>query len=92
MSDTLARSTRQAEYTYNMAPLYGMRTGQLLFSDLRYEVAEIVRGTDLDPFYKDLSLLEIINWFEDHIVFDDQGIICRLFSGDTILWEAGKNG
>lgn len=87
MSSTLARSKREAEYIHFMAPQYDMRTGQLLFNVLRHEIADVVRDTELDTFYEDLEVEEIVDWLEDHIIFDNQGRMVRLFSGHTILWE-----
>lgn len=92
MSDTLARSTREAQYIFDNAPMLEQRTGQLLFNSLRQQVAAKVRGTLFDPFYKKLELHEIIDWFENHIVFNDDGIMICVFNGNEILWEEGKDG
>jgi hypothetical protein len=92
MSDTLPRSTREAEYIFDNAPMLEQRTGQLLFNSLRQQVAAKVRDTDFDPFYKDLTLFEIIEWLENHVVYNDEGIMIRLFDGNEILWEEGNNG
>jgi hypothetical protein len=92
MSDTLARSTREAQYIFDNAPMLEQRTGQLLFNSLRQQVAAKVRATNFDPFYRDLSLQEIIDWFENHIIFNDHGIMICVFDGNDILWEEGKDG
>lgn len=92
MSSTLARSTREAEYIYFMAPQYEMRTGQLLFNVLRHEIADVVRNTKLDTFYKDMELEEIVEWLENHIIFSNDGRMIRLFSEHTILWEEDEDG
>lgn len=90
MPRTLARAEREARYIWDRAPYLGMRTGQLLFNDLRHEIADVVRDTDMDPFYVDLDLDELIGWFEDHIEFDNQGRMVRLFSGNDVLWEDNR--
>jgi hypothetical protein len=87
MSDSLGRSRREAQYIYDMAPAYDMRTGQLLFNSLKHEIAEVVRNTSFDPFYKDMELEEIVEWLEDHIIYDNQGMMVRLFSDHRVLWE-----
>ena len=92
INETLARSTREAEYIYNVAPMCGYRTGQLLFNSLRYEVAEKIRGTIFDPFYKEMSLFELIEWINNHIIYDNEGMMICVFDGNTILWEESKNG
>jgi hypothetical protein len=92
MSDTLARSRKEAEYIFEMADYHCQRTGQFLFNSLRHEIAEVVRNTLFDPFYKELSLGEIIDWLENHILFDDQGKMIYLFSDNQILWKEEENG
>lgn len=78
---------REAQYVYEMAPQYEMRTGQFLFNVLRYEIAELVRNTDLDTFYQDLSLEEIIDWLANHITFNRMGDMVRLSNNHRVLWE-----
>lgn len=92
MSSTLARSIREAEYIYIMAPQYEMRTGQLLFNSLKHEIADVVRDTELDPFYRDMEIDEIVDWLENHIIFSNDGRMIRLFSGHNILWEEDEYG
>lgn len=92
MSSTLERSSREAKYIYYTAPQYDMRTGQHLFNVLRHEIADVVRGTELDTFYQDMSLWEITEWLENHIIFSNDGRMIRLFSGHTILWEEDQYG
>lgn len=86
------RATREAQFIYDMAPVYEERTGQLLFNNLRHEIAEVIRGTELDPFYKNMELEEIVDWYEKHIVFDNRGRMIRLISDGITLWEESTNG
>ena len=92
MSNTFIRSTREARYIYNMANEFNERTGQVLFNNLRHEIADVVRSTNLDTFYKEMSLEEITDWLENHIIFDNQGKMVRLFSGRHVLWEEEEHG
>ena len=87
MRGTLERCMREGQYIYDRAPQYGMRTGQLLFNSLRYEIAEKVRNTKLDTFYKEMTLEELVEWLRNHIIYDNQGRMVRLFSKHKILWE-----
>lgn len=87
MSDSKLRVRKHAEYIYDSAPVLGMRTGELLFAELRHEIADIVRDTDLDTFYDDLELEEIEEWLENHIVYNNQGIMERLKDDHGVLWE-----
>ncbi len=91
MSRSLERSKREAQYIYDNAPMYDYRTGQLLFNSLKHEIAVVVRGTELDTFYEDLTLEELVEWFENHIIFDNQGRMVRLCDvGGKILWNENE--
>lgn len=83
----IIRSTQEAKYIVEMAPYHDQRTGQLLFNSLKHEIADIVRDTSFDPFYKELTCDEIIDWLENHIIYDDDGNMICLFNGNDILWE-----
>jgi hypothetical protein len=61
------------------------RTGQYLFNHLPVEVGNKVAGTLFDPFHKDLSKPEIIEWLDNHLIFNENKIIA-LFDQNTILW------
>lgn len=87
MGRTIDRAHREAEYIYTMAPQYDMRPGQFLFNYLRHEVADVVRGTELDTFYQDLELEDIAQWLDQHIIYDNQGRMVRLHDGHHVLWE-----
>lgn len=77
----------RADWIEDEAYILGQRTGQLLFNNLPHEVANHVRGTEFDPFHKDMSKQEIIDWFNDHVIFSDGDEIIVLFNGTEILWE-----
>lgn len=64
-----------------------LRTGQYLFNHLPDQVGNKVAGTLFDPFHKDLSKQEIIEWLDNHLIFDHNEIIA-LFDQNTILWES----
>lgn len=87
MKDAPNRSVREAEYVFNTAPVYDMRTGEFLFNVLRHDIADVVRDTDMDTFYDDLEYEEIVDWFDNHIIFDNMGNMVRLFDEHGILWE-----
>jgi hypothetical protein len=81
------RVSHLAKHIQHSALIYGQRTGQYLFNSLTPVVADKVRGTNFDPFYLDLTIEGIIQWLEDHIIFNDNGSIGCLFNGYEILWE-----
>lgn len=68
------------------AHVYDQRTGQYLFNQLPNHIARLVSGTTFDPFHKDFNVEEIYKWINDHLIFNDNEIIC-LFNNDKILWE-----
>lgn len=81
-------SRSYAQHIYDIALVHGQRTGQKLFNTLNPpEMSEAVRGKPWDPFYKDLTFEEIVEWVDNHLVFDDHGHIIALFDGNKILWE-----
>lgn len=71
--------TRNA-YTFNQ------RTGQYLFNSLPGTVANLVRSTTFDPFYKNMRAHELYEWIDNHLIFDGNRII-GLFNGDNLIWE-----
>lgn len=65
----------------------GQRTGQALFNLLPVNISDFVAGTLWDPFHKWLEPHEIREWIENHLIFDDVGVIVTLFNENKILWE-----
>ena len=84
------RYHQEARYIVDTAPNYVQRTGQFLFNSLRHEVSQIVRSSHLDPFYKEMSYQEVVEWLENHIIYDETGRMIALFDEDRILWEEEK--
>lgn len=81
------RSIQEAEYVCYVGPRLEMRTGQFLFNILRHEMAEAIRNTELDPFYDDMTFEEVVDWIDNHIVFDKMGNMIRLYDERGVLWE-----
>jgi hypothetical protein len=77
----------QADWIMAMARFHKMRTGQLLFNNLPAPVANVIRRTEIDPFYKDLTREEVLKWYDDHIIYNEYDEIVVVFSANTILWE-----
>lgn len=81
-------SRNYAQHVHDTALIHGQRTGQKLFNMLNPpELADQVRGTSWDPFYKTMTFEEIVEWVDNHLVFDDHGHIIALFDQFNILWE-----
>ena len=64
-----------------------VRTGQHLFNTLPSYIGAKVAGTMFDPFHRDLSKVQMVNWVENHLIFNDDGEIIALFDGNMIMWE-----
>ena len=87
MTKAKLRVLKHAEYIYDTAPYLEMRTGELLFDELRHEIADVVRDTELDTFYDEMDFGEILDWLDRHIIYDNQGAMVRLRDGNRVLWE-----
>lgn len=64
----------------------GYRLGQALFNALPGWATSYVAGTLFDPFYKDMSDAEAMQWIDDHLVFDGDGVLA-VYNGNQILGE-----
>lgn len=87
MSDILDRHVKSI---MTNAVFYNQRTGQYIFNHLPDDCANLVRSTLFDPFYKSFNRVEVRQWMEDHLIFDDRGNIIGLFNNNSILWEMGN--
>lgn len=72
----------------NAASFDDIRSGQYLFNHLPDEVKPLVAGSMFDPFHKKLSEQQVLEWLQNHLIFDDRGQIIALFTGNNILWES----
>lgn len=63
-----------------------LRTGQALFLVLPDWVGLVVAGTPWDPFHRELTKFQIVNWINDHLIFKDDEIVA-VFNGEDILAE-----
>jgi len=80
-------SEGRADWIVEHAPALRRRTGQVLTDNLTAEVANVVRGSSFDPYHQELTREQIINWFNDHIIFSDEDEMIVVFDNDKILWE-----
>lgn len=65
----------------------GQRTGQKLMNILEPGPYSAITRSTFDPFHKDLSLQELIEWVDNHIIWDGPRIIA-VFKDNLICWEA----
>lgn len=75
-----------ADWIETTARIHRQRTGQVMFNQMPHDVANAVRGTPFDPFYKDFNKQQILDWYDEHTIWNDHEIIV-VFSANTILWE-----
>jgi len=70
------------------AEAHGQRTGQYLYNGLPDDARAVVAGTIWDPFYKDLSQFQLVDWINQHLVFNENGTITGVISGPNVLWDS----
>lgn len=83
---------RFCEWCFRRAQHSEINNGQFIFDLLPPEVQDIVRTTYFDPFYANFTIEEMRQWFNDHLVFNEQGEVIVLFFNRHILWERDFNG
>jgi hypothetical protein len=63
--------------------------GRRLLESLNKPIADCVRYSDFNPQdIDDMDYDAVVNWLNEHIVFDSKGKFIGLFDGMTWLWEA----
>ena len=65
----------------------GQRTGQALFNTLPLGAANAVIGCIWDPFNRDYSSQELVNWVNEHLILDDDVNVVGVIGANQILWE-----
>jgi hypothetical protein len=61
------------------------RLGQALFNSIPAWGAEVIRASLWDPFHRRMDRDDVIQWIEDHIIFNSDGYIVAIMNGNTIL-------
>lgn len=62
------------------------RLGQALFNTLPNWAAAVVTEKSFDPFYKDVPDWSVSKWIDNHLIFDEQGLLA-VFNNNEILAE-----
>lgn len=65
---------------------HDQRTGQYLFNILPLHISSLVAGTDFDPFYQDLSYIEIVSWIELHLMYVDDELFGLFNNDQKVMW------
>jgi|SRR3954467_12902282 len=93
MHTNAGKSENFARYITDGARINQEHVGRRLLESLSKPVADRIRGTDFNPMHMDdMSYEDVVNWLDDHIVFDYKGDQIGLFDGTEWIWEADKNG
>jgi hypothetical protein len=87
MADKVAMARRYALYIVMHAEEHNQRTGQYLYNSFPNVVCTLVAGKPWDPFHRDMSQDQIETWLNEHVIFNDNGRVVGLFSGNSLLWE-----
>ena len=81
-----------AQYVVDGARINEEHVGHRLMASLTKQIADRVRDTDFNPvFIDDMDYDGVVNWLNDHIVFNASGAMIGLFDGSEWLWEADRH-
>jgi hypothetical protein len=70
----------------------GYRLGQALFNALPTWATPWIAGSSFDPFHKDMSDAEAFAWIQNHLIFDEYGLLAVYNGYDTIVAERPDDG
>lgn len=76
-----------ARHCVMSAMVHHKRSGQQLLNQLPINASMVIIGTEWDPFEHDYSTDELVQWISDHFIFEDTGLVGKVFNGNSILWE-----
>ena len=81
-----------ARYIVDGARINDEHVGRRLIDSLNKQVADKVRETHFNPrFIDDMTYDDVVNWLNDHIVFDYKGDQIGVFDGTEWIWEADRH-
>lgn len=83
-----ARVRQIAQWVCDSARVHGQPEGTRIYRSLPSGAAFAIKATRFDdPFGQILTLEEVIDWFDKHVVFDDKGYTVALYAGNELLWK-----
>ena len=92
MHTTDGKAENLAQYIVEGARINEEHVGRRLMASLTKPIADCVRETDFNPrFIDDMEYDDVVNWLNDHIVFDYTGVMIGLFDGSEWIWEADRH-
>jgi len=74
-------------FVNNFAQIHGVHTGYALFNALPMGAKNALIGKDWNPFPDRMTTEDLMTWVENHLIFDGDGLVVKLFNGNEILWE-----
>lgn len=87
-----ARVREIAQWVCDSARVHQQAEGTRIFRSLPAGAAEALRTTRFaDPFKRRMTFDEVVQWYDDHIVFDDEGYTVALWAGNEVLWREDRN-
>jgi|SRR6478736_8520047 len=92
MHTTDGKAESLAFYIVEGARINEEHVGKRLMAAMTKRVADQIRETTFNPvFIDDMDYDAVVNWLNDHIVFDYKGDMIGLFDGSEWIWEADKD-
>lgn len=74
------------DHIMRSAQASAQRPGQYLFNTLPFGAGDVVAATLWDPFHTVTTKEELIDWVDNHLIFDGIKII-GIFNKDQILYS-----
>jgi len=92
MEKDLMNRTDIFDYDYvafvnNYAMIHNVHTGYALFNALPRGAKEALIDKPYLPFADRMTTEDLMVWVENHLIFNGNGLVVKLFNGDEILWE-----
>ena len=75
------------DFVMNFAEMHHMPSGAALFTVIPSRGNHVLIGKPWNPFIETMTRADVMYWIENHLIFDGNGMVIKIFDGDKILWE-----
>lgn len=83
------KATYFSRFVVEGADINQEHVGHRLIDSLSPEVAGVVRNQEFNPrFIDDMTLEDVIDWVDEHIIFDNKGNLIGVIDHGELLWKA----
>ena len=93
MHTTDGKAENFAQYIVDGARINQEHVGTRLLYSFNKRIADAIRETNFSPKFIDgMEYEDVVNWLNDHVVFNYKGEQIALFDGAEWIWEADNDG